>query len=77
MNYIKKHHRTKWNYLTYVPLWGFGGRNGFRTIPFIYSKDDLGDPNVAELKKSYRSFLKLMLTVFFTTPILFFLFMDK
>ena len=75
MEYLKMNHREKWEYLTYVPLFGPGGVNGFRSLPFLFSKDDLGDNIVLELKKNYRKFIKLALAVFFTLPFLFLLVM--
>ncbi len=71
MNYLKHNHRAKWEELTYVPFFGPGGMNGLRTLPFLYSSDDLNDPVVGELKLNYRRFLKLTLIVFFTLPVLF------
>jgi hypothetical protein len=72
IGYLKQHHRSTWEYITYVPFLGLGGVNSFRSLPFLYSKDDLGDEVVAELKKNYRRFAILMLVVFFTLPVLFF-----
>jgi len=69
--YLRKNHSAKWEYLTYIPFFGSGGYNGFRLLPFLYSKDDLGDPNVAELKKRGRRFIVLALTIFFTMPLIF------
>ena len=70
MSYLKSHHRQKWEELTYVPGFGSGGRNSFRTIPWLYSGDDLGDPSVANMKTEHRRFIRLMLTVFFSYLIL-------
>jgi len=66
MEYLKMHHRQKWEELTYVPFFGPGGHNGFRTIPWLYSSDDLGDPAVAALKAQRRGFIRFVLTVFFS-----------
>jgi hypothetical protein len=71
MSYIKMNHRSKWDEITYVPLFGSGGYNSFRSLPFIFSKDDLDDRTVYELKKNYRSTIWLMLTIFLTFPVLF------
>jgi hypothetical protein len=71
MSYLKRNHRAKWDEITYVPLFGSGGRNSFRSLAFIYSEDDLDDRMVHILKKNYRSFVKLALTIFFSFPILF------
>ena len=71
MNYLKQKHRSKWDDITYVPFLGSGNVNSFRSLPFIYSKDDLGDPVVGELKKNYRRCAALFFMIFFTLPILF------
>jgi hypothetical protein len=71
LSYLKQHHRATWEYITYIPIFGSGNYNGFRTLPFVYSKDDLGDEVVAELKKNLRRFIILLLVVFFTMPVLF------
>lgn len=75
IEYLKKHHRATWEYITYVPFFGPGGVNSFRSLPFLFSEDDLGDETVAELKKNYRRFLILMLVVFVTLPVLFLILM--
>lgn len=69
ISYLREHHREKWEYLTYVPLFGSGGHNGFRTLPWLYSQDDLGDPIVTALKADHRRFIRFMFTVFFSYPI--------
>lgn len=71
MKYLKINHRKKWEYITYVPLFGPGGVNSFRSLPFLFSKDDLGDNIVLELKNNYKSIIKLTLVIFFTLPLLF------
>lgn len=71
MTYLRKYHNQKWQVLTYVPGFGSGGQNGFRSLPFLLSQDDLGDEKVKQLKDEYKNFLKFMLTVFVTFPILF------
>ena len=75
MKYLKMNHREKWEYITYVPLFGSGGVNAFRTLPFLFSKDDLSDNAVFELKNNYKRFIRLTLTIFFTFPVLFFIVM--
>jgi hypothetical protein len=64
--YLKTHHYKKWEELTYVPGFGPGGRNGFRSLPWLYSADDLSDPAVAALKTEHRAFVRFVLTVFFS-----------
>ena len=65
-SYLRKHHPQKWQWLTYVPGLGSGMHNGFRSLPWLYSADDLGDPVVAALKKEQKRFINWMLTVFFS-----------
>jgi hypothetical protein len=77
MKYLKVNHRAKWAYITYVPLFGPGGVNAFRTLPFLFSKDDLSDNRVFELKHNYKRFIRLTLTVFFTLPVLFLIVMAR
>jgi hypothetical protein len=63
-SYLENHHKSKWEEITYVPIFGSGGHNAFRSLPFIYSKDDLGDTNVQMLKDNNKGVIKLLLTVF-------------
>ncbi len=71
VQYLKDNHYEKWKEITYVPGLGYGCCNSYRSLPFVYSKDDLGDPVVTSLKKNYRAFVRLALTVFFTFPLIF------
>jgi len=71
MSYLRRHHYEKWEYLTYVPGFGSGGVNSFRSLPFLLSGDGLNDPHVKRLKSNYRRFAVLILTVFLSSPILF------
>lgn len=64
MAYLRENHSDKWSELTYVPGFGPGGVNSFRTLPWLYSRDDQGDPRLASLKQQHRDFIRLMLTVF-------------
>lgn len=54
-SYLKKNHKGK----------------SISPLTFLYSKDDLGDNVFGELKKDYRRFIALALTIFFTLPVLF------
>jgi hypothetical protein len=56
--------------LTYVPGFGSGGTNSFRTLRFVRSPDDLHDTNVRWLKENYRRFLRCMRMVFVGYPVL-------
>ncbi|MDM5271820.1 hypothetical protein PGH07_06495 [Sulfurovum sp. zt1-1] len=69
--YLEENHHQTWEKITNVPGFGSGGYNGFRALPFIYSDDNLSDPILKELKLNYKRFIKLILTVFFTMPLLF------
>lgn len=69
MEYLRLNHNSKWIELTTV-LGIPGGRNSFRTIPFLYSKDNLNDPMVEVLKRNYRMFMLFILTVFLTFPLI-------
>lgn len=63
MTYLKTNHHEKWSELTYVPGFGSGCVNSFRTLPWLYSWDDLGDSQLASLKRQHRDFIRWMLTV--------------
>jgi hypothetical protein len=65
-SYLRIHHPGKWEWLTYVPGLGSGMHNGFRSLPWLFSSDDLGDPVVAGMKNQQRRFLYWVLTVFFS-----------
>lgn len=64
MEYLKNNHRDKWSEITYVPGFGPGGVNSFRTLPWLYSYDDQGDPQLASLKQQHRDLIRWMVTVF-------------
>jgi hypothetical protein len=66
MSHLRTHHHDKWEWLTYAPGLGPGMHNSFRSLPWLYSADDLGDPVVASMKKRQRGFLRWALTVFFS-----------
>lgn len=75
MEYLKNNHNEKWKEITYVPLFGSGGYNSFKSLPFIFSKDNLNDERVKLLKKNYISFIKFALSVFVSIIPLFLLVM--
>jgi len=64
------HHHQKWEELTYIPGFGSGNINGFRTRRWLYSSDDLGDPILAIIKSDGRRFIRFMMTVFFSYLVL-------
>ena len=75
MSYLKENHRKKWEEITYIPFFGSGGINSFKSLPFVYSNDDLSDDNIKELKKSYRKLINFALVVFVSAIPLFLLVM--
>src|SRR5690349_10765347 len=54
MKYLRANHYDKWAELTYLPGWGPGCNNGFRSLPWLYSTDDSGDEILASLKADAR-----------------------
>jgi hypothetical protein len=71
LGYLEQAHRSKWEYVTHVPFFGPGGVNSFRTLAFVFSRDDLEDERVGELKSSYRRVLALVLSAFVSIPVVF------
>ncbi|MDR4515719.1 hypothetical protein [Nitrosomonas sp.] len=74
MSYLKANHYEKWAHITSTPVSGPGGQNSFRSLPFLYSNDDLGDSTLAELKRRHRAVGKLILLVFVHYPFVWVLF---
>jgi len=66
MGYLASHHREKWEWLTTVPGLGPGNVNSFRSLPWLFSSDDLNDPTIAALKIANRRFIILALVIFFS-----------
>lgn len=68
--YLKENHHETWEYLTYSPLFtpmfGRMGMNGFRSVPWLFSKDDLDDPVIRECKVVAKRMIAFILTVFLT-----------
>ena len=64
MSYLKENHRKKWEEITYIPFFGSGGINSFKSLSFVYSNDYLSDDNVKELQKCYRKLINFALVVF-------------
>jgi hypothetical protein len=63
MTYLKNNHYEKWA--------EFSGFNKINRLKFVFSKDDLDDPEVTFFKRNYIGFIKLTLCVFLTIPFLF------
>ncbi len=70
MAYLEDHHREKWAEITHVPGFGPGGVNSFRTLPWLYSPDDLNDATLAILKEQHRDFIRWAITVFLSSIVL-------
>lgn len=64
--YLKNAYYNKW-----LEFYSFQGKNRFLLLRFIYSKETIGDTALDILRKEYRSFIKLALSIFFTLPLLF------
>lgn len=73
MAYLEKYHHEKWKEITHVPGIGSGDLNSFRSLPFIFSDENLNDENVNILKRNYISFMKFGLSVFISVIPLFLL----
>jgi hypothetical protein len=71
MSYLKNNHIETWKKITYVPGFGSGGTNTFRTMAFVNSADDLNDPMVQWFKENYKNVVTLVILAFMTYPILF------
>jgi hypothetical protein len=76
MHYLKENHLEKRTQLKTV--FGYtGGNNGFKTLGFIFSSDDLNDLILKDLKLMQRKSLLFLLTTFFSMPVLLMLIMFK
>jgi hypothetical protein len=64
MSHLKQKHPAKWAELTSGPGFGPGGRNGFRSFPWLFSYNDPIDPVLAELKSQSRRHLLFVGVVF-------------
>ena len=64
--YLRIHYPAKWEWLAYVPGFGSGMHDGFRSLPWLFSSEDLGDPVVTAMKHRQRRFLYWVFTVFFS-----------
>ena len=71
LNYLKKNHYEKWEYLTTTPLLGSGNSNGFRMLEFFLSRDTLNDPIVTKLTSEVKYIILLQIVHFFSIPIFF------
>jgi hypothetical protein len=78
-SYLKQNHRSQWEgWFDAKSTFSFGEEfSNFNIIgwySFVFSRDDLGDRVVGELKRNYRRFTIFVLTViliFFVTAFLF------
>ncbi len=63
--YLREEHYEKWQYLTTLSGgMGPGMQNSFRALPFLFSKEDLGDKKVVHYKTKIRNLLLYVLTGF-------------
>jgi hypothetical protein len=69
-SFIEEHLPERWKWLTGIPFLGPGFYNGPRIFRWLFSKDDLEDPEVACKRTDYRRFLKCTLTVFLSYVVL-------
>lgn len=72
-NYLEKYYNEKWKYFGEPRWWYWYNKN---YINFMYSNDDLGDAVIRYYKKLDKNPFNintLVLTVFFTSPIIFIL----
>ncbi len=54
-DYLRENHPDTWKELTTVLMFAPGYANSRRTRKFLFSKDDLGDPEVLHLKVTTRN----------------------
>jgi hypothetical protein len=66
--YLKDQHFEKWKYLTSCLGKGPGLNNPYRSIPFLFNKDNLGDDKVKLYKVKIRNALIYVLSVLMATP---------
>jgi hypothetical protein len=63
--YLRERHPAKWSEITRLPGFSAGGYNSISALSFLYSRDDLGDPELGVLKSSTRKLVFLLVAVFF------------
>lgn len=73
MEYLRLHHRSKWEEITYVRGFGSGNINHSRAQDFIWYEDDLGDEYLRKLKRNFRLLRVFIWCVFASTGISFLL----
>ena len=66
MAYLEENYNDKWREITTVPVLGPGNVNSFKSLPFIFSKDNFGDGNIEVLKTNYIVLVKFAIFVFIT-----------
>jgi hypothetical protein len=52
--YLERSHFDRWVYLTSSGSWGPGGRNPFRSLPYVFGEEDNDDPRVVVLKRAIK-----------------------
>ncbi len=63
--HLRTKHDEKWSGLTYTGKWGTGLANGQKSLVFLFSREDLNDPEVLRLKVITRNSLLYQLAGFF------------
>ena len=71
--HLREKHTEKWKYLTTIPGFGPGCKNDLRVLKFLFSKDDLGDPELLHFKIIARNSIIYMVTGLGAVSILLFM----
>jgi len=53
--HVRKNHAEKWKDLTFTGKWGLGLANGQKSLVFLFSRENLNDPEVLRLKVITRN----------------------
>jgi len=68
-NFIRESQKERWAEVSRKIGQTENWHNGFKYLRFVYSSDDLGDPEIQLKKLRYRSFIKFVLVAFFAFPV--------
>ena len=69
MNYVKENYSDK--HMEMKSLNGIDGvHNGFASLGFLFSTDDDSDEVLGKLKSNYKKVILLLITLFFSYPIM-------
>ena len=53
--HLREKHTEKWKCLTTIPGFGPGCKNDLRVLKFVFSQEDLGDPELLHFKVIVRN----------------------